>query len=121
MFSNVGIFLDNVTIRIDRVHRDLLRKKSANDPKRSLFAQVTGVNPNERVSNDSMMTAKPGVRHRGTSLFFKHERDGNFSTARTVELHQNNPLPFSQQRLLIFTATAKMFQSGRRGCDPGRA
>src|SRR5262249_350502 len=44
MFPNVGIFLDNMAIRIDRVHRDLLRKKTANDPKRSLFAQVIGVN-----------------------------------------------------------------------------
>ena len=48
------------------------------------------------------MTVKRGVRQCGISLFFKHECDGNLSSAKTVALHQNNPLPFSQQRLPIF-------------------
>src|SRR5262245_3806218 len=49
MFPNIGIFLDYMTIRIDRVHRDLPRKQSANDPQRSLFAQMMRVNRNATV------------------------------------------------------------------------
>jgi hypothetical protein len=45
MFPNVGILLDNMAIRVDRFHFDLLSKKSAN-ANRSLFAQVIGVNRN---------------------------------------------------------------------------
>jgi len=52
MFPNVGVFLDNMAIRIDRAHRNLLRFKNLANAllERSLFARVIGVNRNDQKS-----------------------------------------------------------------------
>jgi NitT/TauT family transport system substrate-binding protein len=54
MFPNIRIFLDNMAIRIDRAHRDLLSlSKLASDAmNRSLFAQRIGVNQNDLVKKN---------------------------------------------------------------------
>jgi len=50
MFPHVGIFLDNMAIRIDCVHHDLLRMELVNKlMERSLVARLASVNRNARV------------------------------------------------------------------------